>query len=97
MSFKDDPLQQSNPPGRTVTLWLEGEGMAEARENFLKAYLKLLGGDGRHVTFDPEKNPHMTVTTVTRTVDEVRVDWEIAWAAAIAAFSYLMEGRIAPK
>lgn len=72
---KDDPLESSRPPGRKATLWLEREGMEEARANFWQAYEQTLLGQ----------------------TPADRRTWEISWAAAIAAFSYLMEGRIAPK
>jgi hypothetical protein len=75
---KDNPLEPERPGWRdgNVTLWLEREGMAEARENFWQAFA--------------------AIPDVYDTRNERRT-WQIAWAAAIAAFSYLMEGRISPK
>jgi hypothetical protein len=73
MSFKEDPLRQSRP----VTLWLDREGMATARENFWQAYNRM--------------NP-----TTAGTLDD-RHTWNVAFAAAVAAFDFLMSGRLEPK
>lgn len=80
MSFKDDPLHQTPRPGyrdASRTLWLEREGMLEARENYWRAYNELY-------------------PTAVGTLDD-KHHWDLAWAATVAAFGYLMEGRISPR
>jgi hypothetical protein len=77
---KDDPLGQMHP--RRV-LWLGKENMAEARDNYYRAYQD----------YWRQNAPAMFSA---HTMPE-KHDWDTAWAAAIAAFSYLMEGRTEPR
>lgn len=82
---KDNPLEPDAQPARpgyrteSRTLWLDADGMAEARENYWRAYAPTLASDD----FEPGVIEYRT--------------WSIAWAAAIAAYSFMMEGRISPR
>jgi hypothetical protein len=73
MVSKEDPLKFSS---RTAdgkrTVWLDKEGMDQARESYWKAYAKTLP-DPSHV--------------------EKRI-WDVAFAAAIAAHSFVWEGKL---
>jgi hypothetical protein len=82
MPSKDNPLENDRPGYRTDsrTLFLEREGMLEARKNFFAAYV-----DATRVQSDVPFEP------------TARAIWDIAWAAAIAAFSFIQEGRIKPR
>lgn len=95
MSFKEDPLQQSNRSPRT--LWLGPENMAEARDNFWQAYLQMR--QAQPAVEWREDTGHGEEVVITRHVmsnDEAKAVWDIAWAASIAAFSFVMEGRTQP-
>ena len=75
VSSKDDPLTSDAPTFGRRTLWLEREGMHEARENFWQGYLR--SSDGA--------------------TEADRHTWDVAYAAAVAAFMFVMEGRLEPK
>jgi hypothetical protein len=79
MSMKDDPMGQ-RPGYRTdsVTLWLDRDGMVEARDNYFAA-------------FKDQIEPPLQGGGADRRT------WDIAYAAAVAAFDFLMSGRIKPK
>lgn len=67
---KDDPLNQ--------TLFLDGDSMVTARDNWWRAYQE---GRGRTALHD----------------EDDRHAWDISWAAAIAAISFVLEGRTGPR
>lgn len=62
------------------TLWLDRENNEQARDNYWRVFAE------SHLPPLPEG------------VDYVhpRYVWDIAWAASVAAFSFIMEGRTAP-
>lgn len=83
VSFKDDPLQQSRRGRRT--LWLDRENNTEARENYWQAFQALLYDSS--APFGAAYMPGQGAD---------RRTWDIAWAAAIAAFDYMMQGKLEP-
>ena len=78
---KDDPLGQ-----RYVkrTLWLDRVNMAEARSNYFAAWMN---SDQRPAGYRSGEGLNA--------VQQQEV-WYTAWAAAIAAFDYLQNGRVEP-
>jgi hypothetical protein len=78
---KDNPLQYAARAGDR-TVWLDRAMSDEARENYWSAYLEHLRG------MDQPIHPlHETADKHT---------WDIAWAATVAAHSFIWEGRIKP-
>lgn len=94
MHTKDDPLDSGRP---RVTLWLDREHMLEARDNYFRAYLESMGASASspRVYFNSDQ-ANVTVGVVTKSVDEVRVIWDISYTAAVAAFDFLMAGKVRP-
>jgi hypothetical protein len=81
------------------TLWLDSASMAVARERFFKAWLaSLKDQDLRHATWQTTASQpiNATVTTNAMPVDEAQRIWTVAWAAAVAAYSYVMQGNLGP-
>ena len=76
-----------------TTLWLDRERMEQARENFWRAWLDSLPRE--QWVFTPDGR--VTVENVEVTTHQMRVYWNVAWAAAIAAFDFMMNGRLGPK
>lgn len=66
-----------------VTLWLDREHMLEARENYWRA---LQQTDTLPILAGTPGSP-LTPKQV----------WDIAYSAAVAAFDFLMAGRITPQ
>lgn len=64
-----------------VTLFLNREGMETARENFFRAYWQSV------------RQPSDT----NRDMVEARVTWDIACAAAVAMFDFMMSGKLGPR
>jgi hypothetical protein len=101
VSFKEDPLQQQTPSPRR--LWIEREGMAEARRNFWMGYLDHMQREGSTVAWREFRNPdgsvptNVQVTQYQMPIDQAQAVWDISFAAAIAAFSFLMEGRTSAR
>jgi hypothetical protein len=62
-------------------LWLDHDNMTEARDNWFRAYEAVAKAE--HPSWPESMQP-------------TRGQWDIAWAAAIAAFSYMLEGRTGP-
>jgi hypothetical protein len=81
MSPKDDPLDQKlHALYANRTLWLDPEHMDVARERFFTAWL---------VQAD---QPLESVGHV----GALRKQWALAWAAAVAAYSFCAEGNLGP-
>jgi hypothetical protein len=86
---------KDNPLGNT-TLWLDSKSMEIARERFFKAWLASMRTDVTYRQWHTEDGSHVEVTQSTMSVDDARRTWDIAWAAAIAAHSFILEGRLGP-
>ncbi len=95
MNTKDDPLESGRPP---ITLWLDREHMEESRDAFFRAWLTTMGAaDSRpRLYFSAVEQGDVTVGVVTKSIDEAHVTWNIAYAAAVAAFEFLMSGKLRP-
>lgn len=81
MHSKEDPLNSTRPPQK-VTLWLDRENMLEARENYWSAYLR-----------------YGTMSVLAGTPGSPlspKEAWDISFAAAVAAFDFLMAGKVTP-
>ena len=76
------------------TLWLDREHMDIARERFWRAWLDSVPRD--QWVFSPDQR-RVTVTSVQETTERMHAVWEIAWAAAIAAYSFCAEGNLGPR
>jgi hypothetical protein len=77
-------LPKDDPLGQTQpkrVLWLGKENMAEANYNYFKAWIEL---------------SDQAITSPGQ-VAAIKAEWDLAWAAAIAAFSYIQEGRTEPR
>lgn len=106
MPGKSDPLNQNPERRPAATMWLEPESMERARDAFFNRFMELFAPSGTPITWrkwesiqhpdGAEGEGELTVTQVAMSTDEARVHWYIAWAAAVAAFSYLSEGRTSP-
>jgi hypothetical protein len=81
MSKKDDPFdQQLHALYANRTLWLDREHMDVARERFFNAWLA-------QADLSLESVGHVAA---------LRKQWELAWAAGIAAYSFCAEGNLGP-
>ena len=76
------PKDDTSQTGRT--LWLDRENMEQARLAFFQAFME------RNEVRIPQALKY-------NDAGFQKGVWDIAWAAAIAAFSFLQEGRTAPK
>jgi hypothetical protein len=82
ITSKDDPLHSSTRAGNR-TVWLDRASSDEARDKYWSGYLEYLRG-----LEQPTHPLHESADKHT---------WDIAWAATIAAHSYIWEGRIGPE
>jgi hypothetical protein len=72
------------------TLWLDSDHMEIARERFFEAWLRAPRSGPPPLIFQSGPMPHV------QSRDDLRREWDMAWAAGIAAYSFCAEGNLGP-